>query len=167
MAAKITRLLQPASPTIDQVFDEFLAEQRKRLRPRTLSKHEDVLGLLWHHLNGYASESLSKAESAFLVRQVLQRKGGRAPGILPTLRAGQDRRELGGIPRVLHDPKGHSGERPQAGGGHGHEEAVDVARGAGSRRRERSPGRGRSGRGGGPGSAQSRAGDPDSVRRRC
>ncbi len=32
MAAKITRLLQPASPTIDQVFDEFLAEQRKRLR---------------------------------------------------------------------------------------------------------------------------------------
>ena len=68
MAAKITRLLQPASPTIDQVFDEFLAEQRKRLRPRTLSKYEDVLGLLRHHLNGYASESLSKAESALFDR---------------------------------------------------------------------------------------------------
>ena len=46
MAAKITKLLQPACPTIDQVFDEFLDEQRRRLRPRTLSKYEDVLGLL-------------------------------------------------------------------------------------------------------------------------
>ena len=44
MAAKITRLPQPASPTIEQVFDEFLGDQRRRLRPRTLSKYEDVLG---------------------------------------------------------------------------------------------------------------------------
>ena len=68
MAAKITRLLQPASPTIDQVFDEFLGEQRRRLRPRTLSKYEDVLGLLRDHLNGYAYQSLSTAESALFDR---------------------------------------------------------------------------------------------------
>ena len=64
MAAKITRLPQPASHTIEQVFDEFLGDQRRRLRPRTLSKYEDVLGLLRDHLNGYAYQSLSTAEAA-------------------------------------------------------------------------------------------------------
>ena len=68
MAAKITRLPQPASPTIDQVFDEFLGEQRRRLRPRTLSNYEDVLGLLRDHLNGYAYQSLSTADSALFDR---------------------------------------------------------------------------------------------------
>ena len=68
MAAKITRLPQPASPTIEQVFDEFLGDQRRRLRPRTLSKYEDVLGLLRDHLNGYAYQSLSTAEAALFDR---------------------------------------------------------------------------------------------------
>ncbi len=68
MAAKITRLLQPASPTIDQVFDKFLGAQRRRLRPRTLSKYEDVLGLLREYLNGDAYQSLSPAESALFDR---------------------------------------------------------------------------------------------------
>lgn len=68
MAAKITRLLRPANPTIDQVCEEFLVDQRKRLTPGTLSRYEDVLGLLRHHLNGYAYESLSKAESALFDR---------------------------------------------------------------------------------------------------
>ena len=68
MAAKITRLPQPASHTIEQVFDEFLGDQRRRLRPRTLSKYEDVLGLLRDHLNGYAYQSLSTAEAALFDR---------------------------------------------------------------------------------------------------
>ena len=68
MAAKITRPLQPANPTIDQVCEEFLAEQRKRLTPRTVSRYEDVLGLLRHYLNGYAYQSLSEAESALFDR---------------------------------------------------------------------------------------------------
>ena len=68
MAAKITRLLQPANPTIDEVCEEFLAEQRERLTPRTLSRYEHVRGLLRHHLNGYAYQSLSKAESALFER---------------------------------------------------------------------------------------------------
>jgi hypothetical protein len=57
-------LPQPANPTIDHVFEEFLADQRERLKPRTLSRYEDVLDLLRHHLNGYAYEGLSKSESA-------------------------------------------------------------------------------------------------------
>ena len=68
MVAKITRLPQPASHTIEQVFDEFLGDQRRRLRPRTLSKYEDVLGLLRDHLNGYAYQSLSTAEAALFDR---------------------------------------------------------------------------------------------------
>ena len=65
MAARVVKLAQPASPTINQVFQEFLAEQRDRLTPRTLSKYQDVLDLMRHHLNGYAYENLSKAESVF------------------------------------------------------------------------------------------------------
>lgn len=75
MAAKITRLPQSASPTIDEVFEEFLAEQRGRLKPRTLSRCEEVLNLLRHHLNGYAYESLSKAEAAIFDRYY-NAKGG-------------------------------------------------------------------------------------------
>ena len=68
MTARIVKLAQPADPTIDQVFDEFLAEQRERLKPKTVSKYEDVVNLLRHHLNGYAYESLSTAESALFDR---------------------------------------------------------------------------------------------------
>lgn len=64
MAAKIVKLAHPADPTIDQVFEEFLAEQRERLKSRTVSQYEDVLNLLRHHLNGYAYETLLKPESA-------------------------------------------------------------------------------------------------------
>lgn len=68
MAAKIVKLAQPASPNIDQVFEEFIAEQGKRLKRRTLSQYRNVLDLLRHHLNGYAYEGLSKAESALFDR---------------------------------------------------------------------------------------------------
>ncbi len=68
MAVKIVKLVQPADPTIDQVFEEFLAEQHERLKPRTVSRYEDVLNLLRHHLNGYACETLSNAESALFDR---------------------------------------------------------------------------------------------------
>ena len=64
MAVKITRLPQPAGPTIEEVCEEFLAGQRKRLTPRTLSRYEDVLRLLRHHLDGYAYQGLSTGESA-------------------------------------------------------------------------------------------------------
>ncbi|MFA5863364.1 MAG: hypothetical protein WC975_01610 [Phycisphaerae bacterium] len=65
MAERIIRMPQIANPTIDQVFDEFLAEQRERLKSKTLSQYKSVINLLRNHLNGYGYESLSKAESAF------------------------------------------------------------------------------------------------------
>ena len=64
MTAKIAKIAQPASPTIEQVLEEFLAEQRERLKPRTFSNYDDVIDLLQHHLNGYGHEGLSKAERA-------------------------------------------------------------------------------------------------------
>ena len=68
MAAKITRLLHPASPTIDQVCEEFLIEQSKRLTSRTPARYTAVLDLLRDHLNGYAYQGLSNSESALFDR---------------------------------------------------------------------------------------------------
>lgn len=62
MAAKIAKIVQSADPAIEQILEEFLAEQRTRLKPRTFSDYESVIDLLEHHLNGYGYESLSKAE---------------------------------------------------------------------------------------------------------
>jgi len=43
MAKKIVDLPKLANPTIEQVLDEFLADQHKRFRPRTLKLYyEDV-----------------------------------------------------------------------------------------------------------------------------
>ena len=64
MAEKTVKPAHPADPTIAQVFEEFLAEQRERLKSRTILRYGDVLNLLRHHLNGHAYESLSNVESA-------------------------------------------------------------------------------------------------------
>lgn len=69
MNAKIEPLPRPAEPNIRQVLEEFLAEQRTRLAPRTLVKYETVLDLLQSHLNGYAYESLSAPEAALFDRR--------------------------------------------------------------------------------------------------
>lgn len=68
MNARIVELVQIADPTIDKVLDEFLGEQRRRLKPRTASLYEEVLHLLQRHLNSYAYESLSKPESVLFNR---------------------------------------------------------------------------------------------------
>jgi hypothetical protein len=68
MGAKIVTLTRPAEPGIDRVLDEFLEEQRERIRPGTQKKYEAVLDLLRSHLNGYAHEGLSNAESALFER---------------------------------------------------------------------------------------------------
>jgi hypothetical protein len=51
-----------ATVTIDEAFETFLAEQRKRLSPKTLRNYEDVVHLLRDSLNSYAYDSLSKSE---------------------------------------------------------------------------------------------------------
>ena len=65
MQKKIIKLPKAAEPNIKQAFDEFLADQRKRLSPRTLKDYKDVIQLLTDYMNNYAYESLPKAESAF------------------------------------------------------------------------------------------------------
>jgi len=52
-----------ASPTIEQVFDEFLAEQEQRLKPTTFSRYRSVIQLLTIHLNNYGYEGLAEEES--------------------------------------------------------------------------------------------------------
>jgi len=52
-----------AAPTIEQVFEEFLAEQEQRLKRQTFSRYRTTISLLRHSLNGYAYQGLSKEES--------------------------------------------------------------------------------------------------------
>jgi hypothetical protein len=53
-----------AQPTISQVLEEFLDEQRQQLKPRTLQNYENVIELLRHSINGYAYNTLDREERA-------------------------------------------------------------------------------------------------------
>jgi len=55
-----------AQPTISQVLEEFLDEQRQRLKPRTFQNYEDVIELFQHSMNGYAYDNLNREERALL-----------------------------------------------------------------------------------------------------
>jgi len=61
---KIIKLPKIAEPTIDQALEEFLSEQMIKLKPKTASGYRDVIQLFKDCMNGYAYQSLSKAESA-------------------------------------------------------------------------------------------------------
>jgi len=64
-----SNMLPPiANPTIEQVFAEFLTEQGKRLKPKTLSKYRSIVSLLRHHLNSYGYEGLPDKEAALFDR---------------------------------------------------------------------------------------------------
>ena len=52
-----------AQPTISEVLQEFLDEQRRRLKPRTFRRYEDVIELFQHSMNGYAYNYLDEEES--------------------------------------------------------------------------------------------------------
>jgi hypothetical protein len=68
MAQKTVTLPRPANPNIDQILQEFLAEQKRQLKHVAFSKYESVIDLFRSHLNGYAYEGLSSAESALFER---------------------------------------------------------------------------------------------------
>ena len=55
--------LQFADPTIAEVLDRFLVEQRDRLSKRTFRSYEDVIGLLRHSLDRYAHTRLDREEA--------------------------------------------------------------------------------------------------------
>lgn len=45
--------MPPPQKTISQVFDEFLADQKARLKPRTFENYDAIIDLLRHYLEGY------------------------------------------------------------------------------------------------------------------
>ena len=61
---KIINLPKIAEPTIEQALEEFLAVQQKKQQPKTASGYRDVAQLFKDCMNGYAYQSLSKAETA-------------------------------------------------------------------------------------------------------
>jgi len=52
-----------ADPTIEQVFEAFLAEQEQRLKPATFSRYRSTIQLLTICLDRYGYEDLTDAES--------------------------------------------------------------------------------------------------------
>ena len=60
---------RPAEPNIETVLDWFLKEQEKRLKPRTFANYAETVSLLESYLNGYAYQTLSKAETAFFEKK--------------------------------------------------------------------------------------------------
>jgi len=54
--------------TIEDVFEEFLEEQAKRLKPAGLRKYKDIIDLLRSSLNGYAYQSLDPEEASLFDR---------------------------------------------------------------------------------------------------
>lgn len=65
MAHSAVRIAKPAIP---EVLAQFLRDQQQRLAPKTFANYEYVVELLQHSLNGYAYQSLSKADAALFDR---------------------------------------------------------------------------------------------------
>lgn len=53
-----------AQPTINEVLQQFLDEQRRRLKPHTFANYEAIVELLQDSLNGYAYQYLDEQETA-------------------------------------------------------------------------------------------------------
>jgi hypothetical protein len=61
---KIEMKTVAARPTISEVLAEYLAHEKERVASRTFAKHENVVELLMHSLNGYAYSGLERPERA-------------------------------------------------------------------------------------------------------
>jgi hypothetical protein len=65
-----------AEKTIEAVLSEFLEEQRKRLKPSTMRKYEDVVSLFRSCLNNYAYQGLDEQEDVLFDRLYNAKGGG-------------------------------------------------------------------------------------------
>jgi len=74
MSERTRKLPQPAEKTIEAALDEFLKEQRERLKPSTMRKYEDIIELFQSCLDSYGHQSLDKQEYA-LFDQLYNAKG--------------------------------------------------------------------------------------------
>ncbi|MHC4509432.1 MAG: tyrosine-type recombinase/integrase [Planctomycetota bacterium] len=68
MGERTKKLPQPAQKTIEAVLDEFLEEQRERLKPSTMRKYEDIIDLFKSCLDGYGHQYLDNQEEALFER---------------------------------------------------------------------------------------------------
>jgi hypothetical protein len=57
-----------AKPTIAEVLEQFLTDQRERLAPRTFVQYEHVVWLLRQSLDGYAYQSLEEPDAKLFDR---------------------------------------------------------------------------------------------------
>ncbi len=64
MKDNVIYLVQVAKYSIDDAFEDFLNDQRQRLKPKTLRNYEEVISLLREYMNGYAYQGLSRQEEA-------------------------------------------------------------------------------------------------------
>ena len=65
-------------PTIAETLARFLADQERRLSPRTVAQYRDVVTLLQHYLNDYAYTSLDEGETR-LYEQLRGARGDAEP----------------------------------------------------------------------------------------
>jgi len=63
MDENIIELPQIAKPSIEDVFREFLTEQRERLSDKTFRRYDEIIALFRGCLNNYAYQALSKPET--------------------------------------------------------------------------------------------------------
>ena len=103
--------------TIDQAFREFLAEQEARLSPATVSKYESILDLFRSCLERYWPGH---------DRRIRPDHRGRRHLLWYVWAGGHPWRPVR-VPRLLHAAQGHRRQSHDASGGHGHEEAREVA----------------------------------------
>jgi hypothetical protein len=68
MSKQTKKLPQVAEKTTEDVFNEFLEDQRKRLKSSTMRKYEDIIHLFGSCLDGYAHQYLDKQEEALFDR---------------------------------------------------------------------------------------------------
>lgn len=72
--AKILHFPMVARPSIDDVLKEFLKDQKKRLKPRTYQRYEEVIELFRHCLNGYGHHELERSSEIALYEKLYFQK---------------------------------------------------------------------------------------------
>ena len=68
MNEQSAKLPSPAGKTIEMALEEFLADQRARLKSKTMRNYEDVVRLFQDCMNGYAYQELDDEEEAMFRR---------------------------------------------------------------------------------------------------
>lgn len=71
---KVLNFPTVAEPSIEKVFAEFLKDQQKRLKTRTLHRYEEVVDLLRHCLNGYGYHELDNSSEVALYEKLYFQK---------------------------------------------------------------------------------------------